>query len=575
MRRLLPRLAALLLVTAGLVSAQPDQTAPAAEPIFELPTLTINEPADLPELERWYYTRLDSFEILACGSERDIRKLLVDFQKFRQAVKLVWPAPIKPLAASTLLLCGEKGRYDPFVPASLKNTEVPLPSLFFRNREQIAIIVDLQTTRMSILDPMATLNAASSAAEYEVDHYRQLYREYVHYLLSQSEVRPPAWLKEGLAQIIMDVELTDRSLIYGKVNTYKGDVSGVNPLEPGEDADAAAPTAVVGERPFNAVLRFRRLMPLGEFFAVTDDSETARTPLGNNLWAKQAYAFVHYCMFGANLRYKDALVTFVGRLVQEPLSEALFKECFKVSYKEMVDELNGYLRHTRHKYQQYNLQAGDRLTAASIELTDASAGQVGIIKGDALQLAGQPETAYSEYRNAYRRGARDAALLAGLSATVPNPEMAAKFTDEAVKAGTNRPSALVRQARHRLAAFKADPGPDGKLTQQQLAAVLSPLFKARTLPPPLPELYETIAEAWAASSIAPKPEHLAVLDEGVRRFPRDSALLHQTALLYHRIGNTDTATAIARLGLRFAADEAAKSQFNSLLSLLRPTAGVK
>ncbi len=341
MSRSLLRLALLLLLAFGPAHAQSEIPTPANEPIFELPKLTVNEPADLPELERWYHARLDSFEVLACGSERDIKRLLVDFQKFRQAVKLVWPAPIKPLAASTLLLCGEKGRYESFIPANLQNSEAPLPSLFLRNREQVAILVDLETSRLSILDPMATLNAASSAAEYEVDHYRQLYREYVHYLLSQSEARPPAWLKEGLAQIIMDVELNDRHLIYGKINTFKGDVSGVSPLEPGEDADAAAPTAVVGERPFNAVLQFRRLMPMGEFFAVGEDSESARSPLGNTLWAKQAYAFVHYCMFGANLRHKEALVTFVGRLVQEPLSEDLFKDCFKTSYKGMVGELNG------------------------------------------------------------------------------------------------------------------------------------------------------------------------------------------------------------------------------------------
>jgi hypothetical protein len=571
MRRLLLRLAALPLLAAGLAHAQSGAATPAAEPVFELPKLTVNEPADLPELERWHHTRLDSFEILACGNERDIRKLLVDFQKFRQAVKLVWPAPIKPIAASTLLLCGEKGRFDAFIPAGLKNSEAPLPSLFLRNREQVAIVVDLETTRMSILDPMATLNAASSAAEYEVDHYRQLYREYVHYLLSQSEARPPAWLKEGLAQIIMDVELNDRRLIYGKIDTHKGDVSGVSPLEPGEDADAAAPTAVVGERPFNAVLQTRRLMPLGEFFAVSEDSEIARTPLGNNLWAKQAYAFVHYCMFGANLRHKEALVTFVGRLVQEPLSEELFKECFKVNYKAMVEELNGYLRHTRHKYQQYNLQAGDRLTTADIELTEASAAQVGLIKGDALQLAEHPETAYTEYRNTYRRGSRDAALLAGLAATVPNPEMATKFTDEAVKAGANRPSVFVRQARNRLEAFRADPGPDGKLTQQQLAAVLGPLFKARNLPPPLPELYETIAEGWTLSSIAPKPEHLAVLDEGVRRFPRESDLVYQVALLHRQIGSLTTAAAIAQVGLRFSTDADTRTKFERLLASLPPT----
>lgn len=558
----------------GRILAQSGTTTPEG-PVFELPKLTVNEPADLPAPEQWHYTRSGSFDVIACGSERETRRLLADFQKFQQAVRLVWPVPVQPLAASTLLLCGEKNRFDAFVPDSLRSGDAIVPSLFLRNREQIAIVVDLQTSRVSISDAMATLNASSAGAEYEVDHYRQLYREYVHYLLSQSETRPPAWLKEGLAQIIMDVELTDRHLIYGKVNSYKGEGSGVNPLEPGEDADAAVANVVVGEQPFNVVLQYRRLMPLGEFFAVEHDAPEARTPLGNNLWAKQAYAFVHYCMFGANLRHKEALINFVGQLAHEPPSERLFKECFKTDYKGMVNELNGYLRHTRHKYQQYPLQAADRVTAKSIELTEATPAQVGLIKGDALVLAGHPEAAYGEYRNAYRRGGRDAALLVGLSATVPNPEMAAKFTDEAIKAGANRPSVFVRQARVRLAAFQADPGPDGKLTQQQLAAVLTPLFKARSLPPPLPDLYETIAETWSLSSVQPKPEHLAVLDEGVRRFPRESDLLLRTARLYQQIGAVDTAAAIARLGLRFADDETAKTRFNDLLAGLPAAGGSK
>jgi len=47
------------------------------------------------------------------------------------------------------------------------------------------------------------------------------------------------------------------------------------------------------------------------------------------LWAKQAYLFVHFCLFGENLRYQPALSTFVSRLAREPLSEALFQECFR------------------------------------------------------------------------------------------------------------------------------------------------------------------------------------------------------------------------------------------------------
>lgn len=574
MRRRLLIAVALPLIAVARLSAQSSANDQPTGPVFELPKLTVNEPADLPPLEAWHHTRSGSFEVLASGAEKDIRRLLADFQKFQQAVRLVWPVPERPLASATLLLCGEKNHFNAFIPADLKVDDAIVPSLFLRNREQVAIVVDLQSSRVAITDAMATLNAASTSADYEVDHYRQLYREYVLYLLSQTEARIPTWLREGLAQIIMDVELTDRNLIYGKIDSYKGEGSGGSPIE-GEATDAAAPGTVVGERPFNVVLQYRRLMPLGEFFAIGPDSPEARAPLGNNIWAKQAYCFVHYCMFGANLRHKEALATFVGRLVQEPLSEQLFKECFKVDYKGMVNELNGYLRHTRHKYQQYPLQPTDRVKPEAIELADATPAQIGLIKGDALQLAGHPAAAYSEYRNAYRRGTRDAALLAGLAATVPSPELASKFSDEAIKAGVSRPSAFVRQARQRLAAFKADPGPDGRLTQPQLAAVLGPLFKARSLPPPLPEVYDAIAEAWSLSSINPKPEHLAVLDEGVRRFPRDSTLLHQTALLYLRIGVPDTAAAIAKVGLRFADSETAKAQFKELLGALPPASAAR
>jgi len=101
-----------------------------------------------------------------------------------------------------------------------------------------------------------------------------------------------------------------------------------------------------------------------------------------------------------------------------------------------------------------------------------------------------------------------------------------------------------------------------------MSAVLTPLFTARSLPPPLPETYELIADAWAASSVPAKPEHLSVLDEGVRRFPRDSELIYRTAKLYQQAGSTPTALAITGLGLRFATDPAAKTHLEELQASL-------
>jgi hypothetical protein len=144
-----------------------------------------------------------------------------------------------------------------------------------------------------------------------------------------------------------------------------------------------------------------------------------------------------------------------------------------------------------------------------------------------------------------------------------------------VKAGVKRPSAYVECARLRLAEASAKPAAAGKLSAAQIGAVLGPLFEARQFPPPLPETYELIAEAWAQSAVAPKPENLAVLDEGIRAFPRDSALLYSAARLYRQAGAAPTAASIARLGLRFATDPAAKARFEELLATLPPEPAAK
>jgi len=552
-------------LAASAASRSPDA---ATDPAIKLPDLQVTTSAGLPPPESWRYARVGDFEVLSNASDRTTRSLLADFAKFTRAMSLVWPLPLKPLASSTLILCGGRGQFDAFPPDGALNNEAIVPSLLLRNREQIAIVVDVESRRLSAV-PTNLQDINAESADYEVDHYRQLYREYLRYLLSQNQVRPPAWLEEGLAQIIMDIELDDRTLIYGKIDTFKGAAVGDGPQT--EDDPTPPADAVVGEQPLNVVLQHRRLIPFDRFFATTADSPEARNPLGNNLWAKQAYAFVHFCMFGGNLRYQKALGMFVDRLAHEPLSEGLFQDCFKTSYGKMAKELRGYILHTRHKYQQYNLVEGDRFSAKTIALREATTAEVGLLKGDALRLGGHLDTAYAAYRSAYLRGSREPALLAGMGVTensLNHPDRARELLEAAVKAGTKLPSAYVGLARLRLEQAIANPAAEGKLSVAQMGAVLSLLFEARKSQPPLPETYELIASAWARSSVPPKIANLGVLDEGIRFFPRDSALLYAAAQLYREAGENTAAASIARLGLRFSPDADTKARFEKLLVLI-------
>ncbi len=560
----------LLFLAAALPPALAQNQPPAGSETVKLPTFQVNESPDLPPPESWRYARVGNFEVLSNASDRATRSLLAEFGMFTRAMSLVWPAPAKPLAAATLILCGKGGKFDAFPPAGTIRNDSIVPSLFLRNREQIAIVVDVETDRTAI-DPNNLAVEGATGADYEVDHYRQLYREYVRYLISQSQVRAPVWLEEGLAQIVMDIELLDTALIYGKINSLRGAASGGQSADADPNDPTASTDAVVGEQPFNVVLQHRKLIPLDQFFALTADDPTTQNPLGNNFWAKQAYLFVHFCMFGEDLRYQQALSTFVSRLAREPLSETLFKECFKTDYAGMNKELRGYILHTKHKYQRYPLQKGDQLTPKSIELREATPAEVALIKGDALRLGGHHDTALAAYRSAYLRGAREPALVAGMGvaeSALNHADRARELLEPAVKAGVRRPSAYVELARLRLAEATAKPSANGKLSADQMGAVLTPLFEARKQTPALPETYELIAAAWSQSAAAPTPENLAVLDEGIRAFPRNSALLYSSAQLYHQAGASATASSIARLGLRFPADAAAKAKFEQLLASL-------
>ena len=566
--------ATMLLLSAACLTRAADDQPPAGSETVRLPAFTVTDSPDLPPPESWRYTRVGNFEVISSASERITRRIVADFGIFTQAMSLVWPAPTKPLATSTLILCGRNGKFDVFAPAGTIREEVIVPSVFLRNREQIAIVVDVETDRVGIDSSNLSVVGAMSA-EYEVDHYKQLYRQYVRYLISQSQVRPPIWVEEGLAQIIMDIDLNDERLVYGKINTYSGAATGGESA----DSDGTDPTmntgAVVGEQPFNAVLRFRKLIPLDQFFAITADDPVTKNPLGNNFWAKQAYLFVHFCMFGEDLRYQSALATFISRLAREPLSEELFKACFKTDYKGMNKELRGYILHTKHKYQRYALKPSDRLTPKSIELREATIPEAALITGDALRLGGHHDTALAAYRSAYLRGSREPAILAGMGVTeaaLSHTDRARELLEPAVKGGARRPSAYVGLARLRLAEATAKPAANGKLGAAQLSAVLTPLFEARKLSPALPETYELIANAWAQSAVAPTPDNLAVLDEGIRAFPRNSALLYTAAQLYSQAGAPPIAASIAKLGLRFPADDSAKAKFEQLLASLPPAA---
>ena len=206
--------------------------------------------------------------------------------------------------------------------------------------------------------------------------------------------------------------------------------------------------------------------------------------------------------------------------------------------------------------------------------------EVGFVKKRSAELAAKyREQARRTLGRAYDHGAREPQLLANLGlceCDAGDDARAREYLEAAAQLGPIRPRANYELARLRFAAANAAPkGAGGKLSAEQLTGVFTPLFAARAQSPAMPEVYELVAQGWSRSAVVPTRGHLAVLDEGIRLFPRRSDLIYRTAALLAEQNFSADAAALVEFGLRVARDEADRARFVALQETLaanpRPT----
>ncbi|HUR59669.1 MAG TPA: hypothetical protein VM029_18260 [Opitutaceae bacterium] len=538
----------------------------AADPsaIIELPQYVVTDRRELPPAEPWRYSRLGSIEVISSVSKRTTEHLLRDFQQFRQALDLVWPdAQRSANRLDTLIVCDQPARFRVFAPDDL--AAAGKVTLVLRSPDRAMLVFDLGT---KVIAPGLVPDAGGYDTSEPVvsgrlgDSYRQLYRAYLRLIVSSARPRPPAWYEEGVAQLLMAMRTTSRDVVVGQLDRSD------------EIFEVDGRPAPLQDLDFNAVLSRSRVIPFGEFLAVDHDAPEANNATGS-VWAKQAYAFVHWGLYGDLGKHQKAFVTFIARLAREPLSEDLFKRTFGQSYREMTLTLVVYARSTNYRIAGVEAEKGTKLPSVGpVEVRDATEAEASRIRGEALFLAGKPALAHETMSLPFRRGDRDPDLVAALGLLqVDRGETATarSLLELAASARTTRTRALIELAKLRLAEARAKPAaaPD-RFNPAQVAAVLQPLFAARQQSGRTPELYETIAAAWENSAATPEPGHLAVLDEAATLFPRNTDLIHRIAALKLGIGQTGDAAALIDLGLRHAVDAEARTRLVALKSQLPP-----
>ncbi|MSU24707.1 MAG: hypothetical protein EXS32_12910 [Opitutus sp.] len=528
------RISALALLAGWAIAAE--VPGPIAPGIVELPKFEVVDSRVLPPPEKWHYAAIPGFEVLSSISARETKRFVSDFLLLQSAVGALMPGLNRPSVAvpTSLILCGRGQGFDRFLPADRGDDTYRTNSLFFDDPERGAIIVDFVLSELMLADNTSI----------EADPYRSFYKEYFRHLIRQQMGRrPPAWFEEGLVQMFSAIDFNKKWITFAQID--------------GKETD------------FNQLLSQHGLMPLSEMLA-------REVVMADTFWSAQCYAFVHLCLYGRGQKYQAGFLRYLGRLGSELPSEDLFIACFKVSYKEMGLELRGYLDFTDHKYIQLTAKKGQALPdPPPVALRDATEAESGRIVGEALRLGGHGNAAHLALIAPYIRGSREPELLAALGLderVAGHDDRARKFLEAATQAAARRPRAYLELARlrHTAVTQAVASRADQRLSEAQVADVLEPLAAARSLPPPMAEIFELAAEVWSRSARPPGREDLQLINQGVNYFPRRPLLLVRAAELNLRHGDPEDARKIIDHGLRVMGNSPARLALEGLSKQLPP-----
>jgi len=558
-------------------SAAADSAATAQEEPLQLPSLYVATTQLLPSPESWRHASVPGFEVLSRAGDRETRRLLEELQHFNAALDVVWPglnqSGGKP---ALLLLCPDRADFESFLPDGDARSS-GIASLCLDGRRLDALVLSLNAElNVESTDTSTQILADAGLRQHagiRVNTTQQLYRELFYFHLSQARPRLPAWFEEGMAQVMMGIDISPKCIELGRLE----DPNSVAPevlMENAFESPGAAQLMNAEDRQFQAALLNSPIMGMDRLFSMPKASQEVRNSVGGR-WAKQCQAFVHLCLFGENKRYQKGFMRFLARSTERTPDEALFRECFGKSYAEMELALRHYIGSATYASIEWSASKGSKglPPPADPALREATQAEVGRIKGETAELAGRSDQARREFITAFHRGERDPRLLASLGLWEQahgERAKALKLLEAATRAHVEGSEAYLALARLRLEDALA-PQPEPKRLPPEAFALIAPLIHAGLAQPPASaEGYELLAETWTRSGNRIPPDEARRLVSACVSFPGRLRLLALSIPLCAQAGLLKEAHILADNALRLAPTPADRARFQSLKTALPP-----
>ena len=288
-------------------------------------------PGQAGAAQKWIEVRSEHFIAISDAGEGSARRMLWQFEQIRTAIKRVWPwasvdtgEPFYIFAArseATLkTLAPEYWEGKRFRPGSFGATG--------RDRRFIAVRTDL--------------NEPSDADE---NPYQSAYWSYVSSVLGRSfPGRLPPWYHRGVCEVWSNTRVREKEIHVGRVIQANVD-------------------------------RARRggLIRLDEFLSADGRSHWLTQDGDIHLFESQAWAFVHYLMFGDNGAHTAKLSRFSGLLMRGVPQEQALREAFG-DVKPLFDQIHTYVSQSLLPFARIGVTLElDVKTFGSREMTPAEA----------------------------------------------------------------------------------------------------------------------------------------------------------------------------------------------------------
>jgi tetratricopeptide (TPR) repeat protein len=258
--------------------------------------ILLAQPATVSAKDNWVSVRTKNFFMIGNADEKEIRKVALKLEQFRQVFTRLLPnVRFNTPVPTTVIVFKSDSSYAPFKAG-------PNTAGYFQSGEDVNYIT--LTTELQTMDP-----------------FNVIFHEYTHLLVNNTFENAPVWFNEGLAEYYSTFAITDDQKIE------------------------------IGRAIGNHVLLLRqnKMLPLRTLFQVDHKSPHYNEGKKQSIFYAQSWALMHYLIVGKAGK-AEKLGQFVNLLSNNVPMETAFQQAFETSFEAMEKELRDYVKQDRYNF---------------------------------------------------------------------------------------------------------------------------------------------------------------------------------------------------------------------------------